>query len=171
MVRPYPVHVTELNLPSAAIAVGLFASVIALVALCAKRGAKSPKRYENDPYEVNGNNWPINYSNTPPRFPLATPKRLFTSISNLKGNSNDKNKGELGGDNNMVGNTKDAFGEGGLWQKNILMGEKCQPLEFSGVIYYDNYGNRVAELPRSPRAGPASLHTGFSFPVSPHRSS
>lgn len=35
------------------------------------------------------------------------------------------------------------------------MGDKCQPLDFSGVIYYDNEGNRVSELPsRSPRASP-----------------
>ncbi|KAG9152897.1 hypothetical protein Leryth_012514 [Lithospermum erythrorhizon] len=41
--------------------------------------------------------------------------------------------------------------EGGLWQKAILMGGKCQPLEFSGVIYYDPNGNRVPELPRTPK--------------------
>ncbi|KAJ7969754.1 Nucleolar protein [Quillaja saponaria] len=30
-----------------------------------------------------------------------------------------------------------------LWQKNILMGGKCQLLEFSGVIIYDSDGNVV----------------------------
>ncbi|CAN4098256.1 unnamed protein product [Withania somnifera] len=41
----------------------------------------------------------------------------------------------------------------GLWRKEILMGDKCQPLDFSGVIYYDRNGNRLSELPvKSPRA-------------------
>lgn len=56
-----------------------------------------------------------------------------------------------------------GFGEGGLWQKEILMGEKCQPPEFPGVIYYDSCGNQISELPpKSPRASP--LHN-FSFQV------
>ncbi|KAK1325783.1 hypothetical protein QJS10_CPA01g01368 [Acorus calamus] len=43
----------------------------------------------------------------------------------------------------------------GVWKKSILMGEKCQPLDFSGVIYYDNHGHRLSHVPpRSPRASP-----------------
>ncbi|KAH9306422.1 hypothetical protein KI387_010826, partial [Taxus chinensis] len=38
-----------------------------------------------------------------------------------------------------------------LWQKSILMGERCQPLNFSGLIVYDHRGNRLPEFPtRSP---------------------
>ncbi|KAH0448707.1 hypothetical protein IEQ34_022507 [Dendrobium chrysotoxum] len=37
-----------------------------------------------------------------------------------------------------------------VWKRTILMGEKCQPLEFSGAIYYDSKGTRVAAPPRSP---------------------
>jgi len=33
--------------------------------------------------------------------------------------------------------------EGSLWQKNILMGGKCQLPDFSGVIIYDSDGNIV----------------------------
>ncbi|OIW01423.1 hypothetical protein TanjilG_25719 [Lupinus angustifolius] len=33
--------------------------------------------------------------------------------------------------------------EGSLWQKNILMGGKCQLPDFSGVIIYDSNGNVV----------------------------
>ncbi|KAM3209607.1 hypothetical protein ACQJBY_063978 [Aegilops geniculata] len=44
--------------------------------------------------------------------------------------------------------------EGGLWRKEILMGERCQPLEFSGVIYYDADGHRLAQPPRSPMRSP-----------------
>ncbi|KAG8660709.1 hypothetical protein MANES_02G184300v8 [Manihot esculenta] len=32
----------------------------------------------------------------------------------------------------------------GVWQKNILMGGKCQLPDFSGVIIYDSDGNVVA---------------------------
>ncbi|KAL8132586.1 hypothetical protein AgCh_008169 [Apium graveolens] len=39
--------------------------------------------------------------------------------------------------------------DGGVWQRTILMGDKCEPLDFSGVIYYDHDGNRVNELPRA----------------------
>lgn len=39
-----------------------------------------------------------------------------------------------------------------LWQRRILMGERCQPPDFSGVIIYDDKGNQLSEFPaRSPR--------------------
>ncbi|KAL6604865.1 hypothetical protein ACP70R_001870 [Stipagrostis hirtigluma subsp. patula] len=46
--------------------------------------------------------------------------------------------------------------EGGVWRKEILMGERCQPLDFSGVIYYDADGRRLAQPPppRSPMRSP-----------------
>lgn len=41
----------------------------------------------------------------------------------------------------------------GIWQRSILMGDKCKPLEFSGAIYYDENGNKLEEMPqRTPRA-------------------
>ncbi|CAN0876527.1 hypothetical protein LINGRAHAP2_LOCUS11358 [Linum grandiflorum] len=39
--------------------------------------------------------------------------------------------------------SRGGFGEGGLWQKSILRGEKCQLPEFSGVIFYDSRGNQL----------------------------
>ncbi|KAJ4808681.1 hypothetical protein LUZ62_021247 [Rhynchospora pubera] len=39
-----------------------------------------------------------------------------------------------------------------IWQKGILMGEKCQMPDYSGVITYDTAGNLVA--PGRPRAVP-----------------
>ncbi|KAK4779028.1 hypothetical protein SAY86_006556 [Trapa natans] len=48
---------------------------------------------------------------------------------------------------------EEDFGDGGVWQRAILMGDKCQPLDFSGVIYYDENGRKLNNLPmRSPRA-------------------
>ncbi|KAL5069105.1 hypothetical protein RYX36_019992, partial [Vicia faba] len=41
-----------------------------------------------------------------------------------------------------------------LWKKTILMGEKCQPLEFPGAIFYDSEGNQLSEPPRTPRNSP-----------------
>ncbi|KAH9306425.1 hypothetical protein KI387_010829 [Taxus chinensis] len=39
-----------------------------------------------------------------------------------------------------------------LWQRSILMGERCQPPDFSGMIIYDHMGNRLPEFPpKSPR--------------------
>lgn len=71
----------------------------------------------------------------------------------------------------VVVDQREGFGEGGLWQKEILMGEKCQPLDFSGVIYYDNYGNKVSQPPRSPRASAVSFQGSMPFPVSSRSSS
>lgn len=43
----------------------------------------------------------------------------------------------------------------GLWQREILMGGKCEPLDFSGVIHYDRNGRQLREMPpRSPRGTP-----------------
>ena len=46
--------------------------------------------------------------------------------------------------------------DAGVWRKEILMGERCQPLDFSGVIYYDAEGRRLAHPPppRSPLRSP-----------------
>ncbi|KAL7595572.1 hypothetical protein Lser_V15G30886 [Lactuca serriola] len=38
--------------------------------------------------------------------------------------------------------------EESVWQKNILMGGKCQLPDFSGVIIYDSEGNVVPPKPR-----------------------
>ncbi|KAI4331520.1 hypothetical protein MLD38_029705 [Melastoma candidum] len=47
------------------------------------------------------------------------------------------------------------FGDGGVWQRTIIMGDKCQPLDFSGVIYYDENGKQLNHVPlKSPRASP-----------------
>ncbi|KAI3807373.1 hypothetical protein L1987_23300 [Smallanthus sonchifolius] len=77
------------------------------------------------------------------KIPPGKPKKLLSSISNkaIKLCHRKKNTGEDGND--------------GLWRREILMGEKCEPLDFSGVIYYDKDGNLLTEVPmRSPRASP-----------------
>ncbi|XP_060203077.1 uncharacterized protein LOC132631523 [Lycium barbarum] len=79
---------------------------------------------------------------------LAKPRKFLATISNKAINLRHKKKseGEL---------VDEDFGDGGLWQRGILMGDKCQPLDFSGVIYYDQEGHRLSEVPmRSPRSSP-----------------
>ncbi|KAK8503940.1 hypothetical protein V6N13_021715 [Hibiscus sabdariffa] len=91
-------------------------------------------------------------SGSPPRFfaspksPLKStkPKQLLTTISNKAIKFVHRKR-----------NGRDAEAEaeeGGIWQKAILMGDKCQPLDFSGVIYYDSKGNQVE--PRSCLSAP-----------------
>lgn len=40
-------------------------------------------------------------------------------------------------------------GEASVWQRNILMGGKCQLPDFSGVIIYDSAGNVVSNAKTS----------------------
>ncbi|KAF5194688.1 Transmembrane protein [Thalictrum thalictroides] len=90
--------------------------------------------------------------NTTPRSPLASSKQLLNKANPFAYKKKNSNK-----DNNHEEKFLDdeGFGDGGLWQRSILMGEKCQPPEFSGVIYYDHNGNQLPELPpRSPRVSP-----------------
>lgn len=79
---------------------------------------------------------------------IQRPKKLITNISNkaiMMRNRKRRTKDDGGAE----------FGDNGLWQREILMGDKCEPLDFSGVIYYDKDGKRTDEFPtRSPRASP-----------------
>ncbi|KEH16878.1 hypothetical protein MtrunA17_Chr2g0306221 [Medicago truncatula] len=78
---------------------------------------------------------------------VKSPKKLLKNISNKAMPFIEKMKKKKKG--------KLEWGDGGVWQKTILMGDKCEPLDFSGVIYYDNKGKQVNEFPlRSPRATP-----------------
>ncbi|KFK39207.1 hypothetical protein AALP_AA3G213300 [Arabis alpina] len=96
--------------------------------------------------------------------PMRTrPKELLTTLSNkamtMVGR---KNKAYEGGEGRPVAKKKTAVEmlmeeeeeeEYGVWQREILMGGKCAPLDHSGVIYYDCSGQQLKEVPpRSPRA-------------------
>lgn len=90
---------------------------------------------------------------------MSKPKQLITSISNKAityMQQHMKKKGDhdsVDGGSNSVGT--DEWGDGGVWQRAILMGDKCEPLDFSGVIYYDSHGKQLNDVPlRSPRASP-----------------
>ncbi|KAI3467147.1 hypothetical protein Pfo_023810 [Paulownia fortunei] len=155
MVRPIPIiHVSESFSPIP-LAIGLFVSVSLLVGLCAKHARQVPRKYTSKTSDPNT-----------AKAPLPSPKQLIATISNkamtplvhAKKSSGQESDAGVGGKNK--GND-----ESGLWQKAILMGERCQPPEFSGVIYYDYSGNRIPEMPKSPRATSMTPLRNFTFPV------
>ncbi|KAL3512296.1 hypothetical protein ACH5RR_025013 [Cinchona calisaya] len=105
-----------------------------------------------------------------PKSPLAKPKQLFLTLSNKASSFKHKKKVDHHNNDNdnddvlFEDDEEIDFGDEGLWQRNILMGDKCQPLDFSGVIYYDCNGNQLSELPmRSPaRASPLPSYLSAS---------
>ncbi|KAK4430169.1 hypothetical protein Salat_1317600 [Sesamum alatum] len=132
------------------LAIGLFVSVSLLVGLCAKHARQVPRKTSDHPNAA--------------KSPLSSPKQLITTLSNkamiplVHAKKSSGQEPESGG----VGRNED---ESGLWQKAILMGERCQPPEFSGVIYYDYSGNRIPEMPKSPRATSMAPLKSFANPV------
>ncbi|GAV77482.1 hypothetical protein CFOL_v3_20953, partial [Cephalotus follicularis] len=125
--------------------IGLFFVVVALVALCAKHNRDVQTKSRTQTSDTKFVHKPF----------LVSPRQLVITIGNKKipfiykkkGYSNYEDEAEIGP------KEEGKFEEDGLWQKAILMGEKCSPLEFSGAIHYDNNGNQLLEPPpRSPRA-------------------
>lgn len=101
-----------------------------------------------------------------PRTPLASPKQLFVTLSNKAAPLLHRKKAS------EEEKQDSSVASGGLWQREILMGEKCQPLDFSGVIYYDKQGKPTDGIPpRSPRGGTSPMVHSFSFPVPVHQKS
>ncbi|OAY79679.1 hypothetical protein ACMD2_10824 [Ananas comosus] len=48
--------------------------------------------------------------------------------------------------------------EDGVWRRTILLGERCQPLDFSGAIHYDSRGRRLPDpAPRRTGSPPSSF--------------
>ncbi|CAL9771068.1 unnamed protein product, partial [Musa acuminata subsp. burmannicoides] len=82
-------------------------------------------------------------------------RRRSSFIPSFRGKKKERDGGF--GDEDTEGELEEEMqGEDGVWRRTILMGEKCQPLDFSGVIYYDADGRQLAEVPtpRSPLRSP-----------------
>ncbi|XP_021905484.1 uncharacterized protein LOC110820343 [Carica papaya] len=147
---------------------GFLLSISSLMAICAKHASRVSRKLRAkalEPSKNSGDESTWNEGFSPCRSPAfasrspwtaksplrARPKQLFTNISNKAMSLVSRNK-KSGADSDSA---SEEFGDGGVWQKAILMGDKCQPLDFSGVIYYDSRGKQLEELPfRSPRASP-----------------
>ncbi|KAE8124994.1 hypothetical protein FH972_019832 [Carpinus fangiana] len=130
---------------------GLFISMSAFMALCAKKAGRISRKLKPKPMMMMSNR-----KFDPKTSPLVTrPKQLITTMSNkaIKFMHRKKMGEEEGGD--AGGPELKDWGNGGVWQRTILMGDKCEPLDFSGVIYYDSDGKQLNEVPlKSPRASP-----------------
>ncbi|KAF3437323.1 hypothetical protein FNV43_RR20076 [Rhamnella rubrinervis] len=132
-------------------------SVAALASRCAKQASRVSKKLKAA--KPSSSNWRIEPKSPSsplglgePKSPLSKPKQLITSISNKAINFMQHKKKTMG-DGSPSGS--EEWGDGGVWQRAILMGDKCEPLDFSGVIYYDSHGNQLNEVPlKSPRASP-----------------
>lgn len=91
---------------------------------------------------------------------LKKPKQLMATISNkaitfLHRKRAGGGEGPAGGRGGLKEEEEEEWGDGGVWQRSILMGDKCEPLDFSGVIYYDSKGHQLDGAPlKSPRASP-----------------
>ena len=115
---------------------GLMESVTTFWGMCNKKASRATKKLASNS----------------PRSPLGRSKQLFSTISN-KAIPFRQNKVKKIGEE--FEDEDSGYGDGGLWQREILRGDKCQPLDFSGIIYYDSNGKRLSEVPmRSPRASP-----------------
>ncbi|KAK4257319.1 hypothetical protein QN277_006922 [Acacia crassicarpa] len=125
---------------------GFLEGVSAVVALLSRRATRLKQKMKTAASDAD---WAIEV-----RSSLKKPKKLLGTISNKAlpfGHSKKKLKGGAHGPKSG----EEEWGDGGVWQKAILMGDKCQPLDFSGVIYYDSKGKQMNEIPlKSPRASP-----------------
>ncbi|KAB1212676.1 hypothetical protein CJ030_MR5G009718 [Morella rubra] len=142
-----PEHGSSKPLPST-----LFISMSAFMALCAEKAGRVSRKLKAKTRKSSKKAEP-----SPSTTPLSKrPKQLLTTISNKAINFMHKKKiSEEGSASESGGPELENWGDGGVWQRAILMGDKCEPLDFSGVIYYDSCGNQLNEVPsRSPRASP-----------------
>ncbi|GLT44145.1 hypothetical protein SLA2020_180600 [Shorea laevis] len=124
--------------------------VVRLMTLCSRNVKRASKKLKALPSDIAAKS-PGFHLPTKSTLGRVKPKKLLKTISNKAITfAHRKKRGESGGE--------EEFGDGGVWQREIMMGDKCQPLDFSGVIYYDNSGKRVAQIPaRSPRTSASPM--------------
>ncbi|VVB00815.1 unnamed protein product [Arabis nemorensis] len=136
--------------------------IVSLMVLCAKHASRLSKKLKLKPKKRThvedsgaGERFRWNLNSSTMRSPR--PKELFTALRNKAMTMvRRRNTGYDGGfkpeEKKKTAVTEE---EHGVWQREILMGGKCEPLDFSGVIYYDCNGRQLKELPpRSPRGTP-----------------
>ncbi|XP_057872620.1 uncharacterized protein LOC131078845 [Cryptomeria japonica] len=132
-----------------AVVVCVLAVAALVTALCATHFRKEEKTRKSDGHmDQPACNFVTNFK-LPPKSPgraifnsLSGPKKLL--LSRKWGKSEED---ELKAYDSAVTEEGDF-----LWQRSILMGERCKPPDFSGMIIYDDKGNRLPHFPpRSPK--------------------
>lgn len=124
---------------------GFLVTLSAIMALLAKRASRLRlKSSSSATKSIDDDGWRIDL-----RSPKPWPKKLLSKKKLLS------SKALFGCGKKKESDGGEGWGNGGVWQREILMGGKCEPLDYSGVIYYDVNGKQTNELPlRSPRASP-----------------
>ncbi|XP_062116918.1 uncharacterized protein LOC133830854 [Humulus lupulus] len=142
------------------ISAGVVASVLAFAYMCSKQAGRVSKKLKSSkPGHHSKAHMSSSQSMMSPYKSqlIDKPKQLLTTISNkaITFIHNKKRSDDFAPAGKAGHRDEEDWGDGGVWQRSILMGDKCQPLDFSGVIYYDSNGKQTSELPlRSPRASP-----------------
>ncbi|XP_030495632.2 uncharacterized protein LOC115711433 [Cannabis sativa] len=145
------------------ISTSLVASVLAFAYMCSKQAGRVSKKLKSS--KLTQNSKAHHMASSQQQHPMMSPyksqlidkpKQLFATISNKAITFiHNKKRSDDFAHTGAGHRGEDDWGDGGVWQRSILMGDKCQPLDFSGVIYYDSNGKQTTELPlRSPRASP-----------------
>ncbi|KAJ1284517.1 hypothetical protein BS78_03G210200 [Paspalum vaginatum] len=80
--------------------------------------------------------------------PLVVVKRGTLMMRKVKARRIQERKRRKGG-----GDVLDGDGEPCVWRRAILLGRRCQPLEFTGAIHYGCEGQRLWQ-PRTPPLSP-----------------
>ena len=128
-----------------AMGMSLAQAVAALVGTCARRLSRAARRLHHLRPRDDGAAASFSSRAIVP-FLGGGVRKALSSSSPTKPKARRRNKAAA---------AEDATGDG-VWRKEIMMGERCQPLDFSGVIYYDAEGRRLAQPPppRSPLRSP-----------------
>ncbi|XP_066319374.1 uncharacterized protein [Miscanthus floridulus] len=119
-------------------------AVAALVGTCARRLSRAARRLHHL---------------RPPRDGIAASFSSRAIVPFLGGGCGEGVKKALSSSSSKSKRRKAAAKEeagDAVWRKEIMMGERCQPLDFPGVIYYNADGRRLAQAPppRSPMRSP-----------------
>ncbi|XP_035541698.1 uncharacterized protein LOC108994579 [Juglans regia] len=130
-------------------AAGLFISMSTFMAICAERADLVSRKIKAKATRTIRATQKKDPSS--PTFASRQKQLLLTLSNKAVGFMHRKRIGNHAG----ARTEPEEWSDRGVWQKAILMGDKCEPLDFSGVIYYDSNGNQVSGVPvRSARASP-----------------
>ncbi|OIV98235.1 hypothetical protein TanjilG_09887 [Lupinus angustifolius] len=112
-------------------------SVTATLAVLAKQASRLPRKLKTAVTEPALKN-SFKFDLKSPKLLFRKPKNLLKKMSNKTMSFIHKKKKK-----NKEG---EEWGDGGVWQKEIMMGDKCEPLDFSGLICYNSKGKQVNKI-------------------------